>query len=63
MVLQKIARAQQELAHTIKKFNEVLRDCTPEELLGAKVITEILADAQKRMEVLEDRMRKRIGGP
>ena len=59
MVPQKLARAQQELQHTIDAFNEVLSDCTPEEILGAEVITEILADAQRRMEVLGDRMRKR----
>ena len=60
MVLQKLARAQQELTHTINTFNEVLSECTPEELLGAKAICDILADARKRIEVLEARIRKRI---
>jgi hypothetical protein len=58
----RIRRAQESLAQAIRAFDEVLKDCTPEELLGARTNVEILADAERRMEVLANRMTHRPPG-
>ena len=62
MLNPRLAHAQQELGRAIDAFNEVLSDCTAEELLGARVIVQILADAQLRMDVLGERLGKRAEG-
>ncbi len=55
----RITLAQEALAKTIATFDDVLKDCTREELLGARAIREVLADAQRRMNVLSERMKNR----
>ena len=62
MATQKLTLAQEHLDDTIRAFDAALSDLTPEELLGARAIAEILRDARRRMTVLRDRVADRLEG-
>jgi hypothetical protein len=62
MTTVKMTLARRHLDEAIANFGAILKDCDLDELMGAKTIAQMLADARGRMSVLLLRMRNRMEG-
>jgi hypothetical protein len=58
--LNKILIARDSLASTITALHSLIKDCAPDELLGARAIAENLIDVEQQMVLLGARMRQRL---